>query len=30
LFFFVDMTNAISQYVSDVKDVSFPNESEQY
>ena len=25
-----DMTNAISQYVSDVKDVSFPNESEQY
>ncbi|WP_412985532.1 3-methyl-2-oxobutanoate hydroxymethyltransferase [Pontimicrobium sp. IMCC45349] len=25
-----DMTNAISQYVSDVKDISFPNESEQY
>lgn len=25
-----EMTTAISQYVSDVKDISFPNESEQY
>lgn len=25
-----DMTNAISQYVSDVKSVEFPNDSEQY
>ncbi|NQX84721.1 MAG: 3-methyl-2-oxobutanoate hydroxymethyltransferase [Flavobacteriaceae bacterium] len=25
-----DMTHAISQYVTDVKDVAFPNESEQY
>ncbi len=25
-----DMTNAISQYVDDVKKVDFPNENEQY
>ena len=27
---FDDMTNAISQYVTDVKAVDFPNDSEQY